>query len=53
MESVIAKNNIIQYVVNNIKESGKNPTRVISGFIGAWVLFSLNLMDISTSRWLI
>jgi len=34
---------MIDHITSNIRESGKNPTRVLSGFIGAWVMFALIL----------
>lgn len=30
-------------MINNIRESGKNPTRVLVGFFGAWFMFALIL----------
>lgn len=30
-------------MLNNIRESGKNPTRVLVGFFGAWIMFALIL----------
>ena len=31
------------YIAENIRESGRNPTRVISGFVAAWVMLALIL----------
>jgi len=43
MSSAVLDNSVVQHLISNIKESGKNPSRVIMGFVGAWVLFSLIL----------
>ena len=29
------------YLINNIRASGRHPTRVLGGFIAAWVMFAL------------
>lgn len=34
---------IAGYIVNNIRESGKDPKRVLIGFVGAWVMLALIL----------
>ncbi len=34
---------ILGYLAGNIRASGRNPTRVAIGFIGAWVMFALIL----------
>lgn len=34
---------VFEYLANNIRESGRNPTRVLIGFVGAWVMFALIL----------
>lgn len=34
---------VLNYITNNIKESGRNPTRVLIGFFAAWVMFALIL----------
>ncbi len=36
-------NGITGYLINNVKQSGKNPGRVLIGFVLAWVLFALIL----------
>jgi sodium-dependent dicarboxylate transporter 2/3/5 len=38
-----AKNGLLGYVIGNIRASGRNPTRVVLGFFGAWVMFALIL----------
>ncbi|MGD8999262.1 MAG: DASS family sodium-coupled anion symporter [Granulosicoccaceae bacterium] len=45
MENTSASNSgsLIDHFVNNIRESGKNPTRVLLGFFGAWIMFVLIL----------
>ncbi len=35
------KGSILDYLVGNIRATGKNPTRVMLGFVGAWALFAL------------
>ena len=32
---------LLGYVIGNIRESGRNPVRVLFGFVGAWVMFAL------------
>ncbi len=36
-------NGLLGHIVGNIEESGRNPTRVLSGFVAAWVVFALLL----------
>jgi sodium-dependent dicarboxylate transporter 2/3/5 len=32
---------LLGYIKHNIRESGKNPNRVLIGFVGAWTMFAL------------
>ncbi len=32
---------LLGYLMNNIRASGRNPTRVLLGFVGGWVMFAL------------
>lgn len=41
--STVTNDSFFESIINNIKESGKNPTRVLVGFFGAWFLFGLIL----------
>ncbi len=43
MNTATAQGSVVQYLVNNIEASGKNPKRVIIGFLAAWILFALIL----------
>jgi len=44
MQATAGSSGIVGYLKNNIVESGKNPNRVMFGFISAWVMFALILM---------
>ena len=43
MNTAVAQGGVVQYLVNNIEATGKNPKRVITGFLAAWILFALIL----------
>lgn len=40
-QTELQKNGILGYLMSNIEITGKNPVRVLGGFLSAWVLFFL------------
>lgn len=43
METTSQSSGVTGYLVSNIRESGRDPKRVLIGFISAWVMFALIL----------
>lgn len=43
MNASVSQGGFVQFLVNNIVASGKNPVRVITGFFAGWISFALIL----------
>lgn len=43
MNTSAAQGGFLQFLLGNIEASGKNPKRVITGFLAAWIMFALIL----------